>query len=289
MTTKPYEYSKGESVMKKAISLQRFQTPLYLAAFFALPMLLGYPAASHAETAAEIMQKVEDRDEGDNSIAEMEMVLIDKRGNERIRKIKSFTKFKGKDRQRIMFFLHPADVKGTGFLTYDYDDQKVDDDQWLYLPALRKSKRIASSDKDGSFMGSDLTYADMTSRNLGDYEFKLIKEDAVEGKPVWIIESNPNERAIEETGYTKSILFVRKDNYVVIRGKHWVKDGNKEKYLDVKKLEQIDGIWVTTEIHVTTKKGKNTLHKTVLNFSNVKYNQNFPEDIFTIRNLEKGL
>ena len=275
--------------MKPVKHLLRFKTPLYLASMFALSIIFILPSLSYAETAMEIMQKVEDRDEGDNGISEMEMILIDKRGNERIRKIKSFTKYKGEDRHRIMFFLHPADVKGTGFLTYDYDDPKIDDDQWLYLPALRKSKRIASSDKDGSFMGSDLTYADMTSRNLEDYEYKLLKEDSVDGQPVWIIESNPNAKAVEETGYTKSIIFVRKDNYVVIRAKHWVKDGDREKYLNVKKLEQIDGIWVTTELQVTTKKGKNTLHKTVLKFSNVKYNQKFSEDIFTVRNLEKGL
>lgn len=275
--------------MKPVKHLLRFKTPLYLASMFALSIIFILPSLSYAETAMEIMQKVEDRDEGDNGISEMEMILIDKRGNERIRKIKSFTKYKGEDRHRIMFFLHPADVKGTGFLTYDYDDPKIDDDQWLYLPALRKSKRIASSDKDGSFMGSDLTYADMTSRNLEDYEYKLLKEDSVDGQPVWIIESNPNAKAVEETGYTKSIIFVRKDNYVVIRAKHWVKDGDREKYLNVKKLEQIDGIWVSTELQVTTKKGKNTLHKTVLKFSNVKYNQKFSEDIFTVRNLEKGL
>ena len=63
-----------------------------------------------------------------------------------------------------MFFLSPADVKDTGFLTYDYDEEGRDDDQWLYLPALKKTKRIASGDKSGSFMGSDFTYADMTDR-----------------------------------------------------------------------------------------------------------------------------
>ncbi|MEE8483178.1 MAG: outer membrane lipoprotein-sorting protein [Nitrospinota bacterium] len=240
--------------------------------------------------ARSIMEKADARDDGDNGTSEMEMILIDKKGNKRVRRIKSFSKDKGNDEQRITFFLHPADVKDTGFLTYDYDDPEKDDDQWLFLPELRKTKRIASSDKSGSFMGSDFTYYDMTDRDLEDYDFKLLKESEVRGHKVWVIESTPRTNdVIKESGYTKSVAFVRQDNYVVVRAVNWVKKGKKLKYRDVKKLEQIDGIWVGTEIHMTTKKGKTTLHKTILKFSNVKFNQNLSDDFFTVRRLEKGL
>ena len=122
------------------------------------------------------------------------MVLIDKSGHERARKIRSFNKDKGEDKMRIMFFLEPADVKDTGFLTYDYDDAKKDDDQWLYLPALRKTKRIASSDKSGSFMGSDFNYSDMTRKDLDAYDFKILKEEEVRGARSWVIEATPKTR-----------------------------------------------------------------------------------------------
>ena len=105
-----------------------------------------------------IMERVDARDDGDNQTGDMQMVLIDKRGQQRVRRIATFKKDKGEDTLRLMFFLTPADVKDTAFLTYDYDDPDRDDDQWLYLPALRKTKRIATSDKSGSFMGSDLNY-----------------------------------------------------------------------------------------------------------------------------------
>ena len=135
----------------------------------------------------------------------------------------------------MMFFLSPADVKDTGFLTYDYDEADRDDDQWLYLPALKKTKRIASSDKSGSFMGSDFSYADMTERPLEKYEYQIVKEDAeLDGHPVWIIQSTPvDDDEIDETGYTKSIQFVRKDNYVVVQAKIWVKKGKRNKYMKV--------------------------------------------------------
>ena len=262
----------------------------YFCATLLLAAFASAPVAAADLSGREIMQRVDDRDDGDNGSSEMEMALIDKSGHERSRKIRSFNKDKGEDKLRIMFFLEPADVKDTGFLTYDYDDPRKDDDQWLYLPALRKTKRIASSDKSGSFMGSDFNYADMTRKDLDAYDFKILKEEEVRGAKTWVIEAVPKTREeIEETGYTKSVVFVRQDNYVVARAVHWEKEGGRLKYMDATKIEKIDGIWTITENSMTTKQGNETLHKTVLRFSNVKYNQNLAEDMFTVRRLEKGL
>ncbi len=241
-------------------------------------------------TAREIMERVDARDDGDRAIQDLEMILVDKSQSRRVRKIRSFSKDFGEDDHQLMFFLSPADVKDTGFLTYDYDEPGMDDDQWLYLPALKKTKRIAAGDKSGSFMGSDFTYADMSSRNLDEYDYRLMKEGDVNGDPVWQIEAVPRtEDEIEETGYTRSVLFVRRDNDVVVRAVHWVKKGKRLKYLDVKKLELIDGIWVPTETHMTTKKTKQTLHKTIIKVSNVRFNQDLDESQFTLRMLERGL
>ena len=260
----------------------------------ALPVWIGSmsmcsPAGAEELTARQIMDRVDARDDGDNAIRDMEMILIDRHGNQRVRVLRSFSRDEGKDEHSILFFLSPADVKDTGFLTYDYDEPERDDDQWLYLPALNRSKRIASSDKSGSFMGSDFSYADMTDRPLDHYRFTLMKETEVEGRPVWQIEEVPiTEHEKDETGYTKSVVFVRKDNYVVVRGVSWVKKGNRLKYFDVKRLDQIDGIWVETEMHMTTKKGKTTLHKTILLAKNVRFNQNLSKDFFSVRQIEKG-
>ena len=236
-----------------------------------------------------IMQRVDARDDGDNQISTLQMILIDKNEKQRLRELRSFTKDKGDDTQSMLFFLSPPDVKDTGFLTYDYDAAERDDDQWLYLPALKKTKRIASSDKSGSFMGSDFSYADMTDRPLADYDYKLLQEAVVDGHPVWVIESVPNnEKEQDETGYTKSIVFIRKDNDVMIRSKIWVKKGNRNKYFNVEKLEQIDGIWVPTLMTMTSKKSEQTLHKTILRTSDVKFGQKLEFDQFSVRGLETG-
>jgi hypothetical protein len=253
--------------------------------------LLACSATAAAEelTAREIMERVDARDDGDRSVHDLEMVLIDKRGAKRVRKLRAYGRDVGEDDQSIMFFLAPADVEDTGFLTYDYDDPERDDDQWLYLPALSRTKRIASADKSGSFMGSDFSYADMTDRPLDHYRYTLMKETEVDGHPVWQIESVPiTEREKDETGYEKSIAFVRKDNFMVVRSVHWVKKGARLKYFDVKKLEQIDGIWVATEMHMSTRKGEQTLHKTVLFARNVRFGQPLGDDLFSVRQLEKG-
>ena len=261
--------------------------------WFAIALAFFVPSSAttaNPPDARAIMQAVDDRDDGDDGISDLEMTLIDKRGNKRVRKIRSFSKDFGEDDYQLMFFLSPADVKDTGFLTFDYDDDNRDDDQWLYLPALKKTKRIATGDKSGSFMGSDFSYADMTQRPLEYYDYKILEESEVDGAAVWVIEAVPrSEEEIDETGYTKTVHFVRKDNYVVVRAKSWVKKGKRQKYLDVKKLEQIDGIWVPTEMTMTTKKGKATLHRTLLRNNNVRFGQALEEDLFSKRRLEKGL
>ena len=250
-----------------------------------------FPEKVFALNGREIMEKVNARDTGDRSITEMEMILIDKKGNKRVRKLKTFGLEKGKDSLSLMFFLSPADVRNTGFLTFDYDESGKDDDQWLFLPALRKTKRIAAGDKSGSFMGSDLNYSDMTSPDLNLYEYTLMKETKVKGQKVWQIKSVPKTKAeAEKSGYSKSVVFIRQDNYVMIRGVRWVYKKKRNKYLDVRKLEEIDGIWVSTELHVTTKSGKKTLHKTILKQKYVHFNRDeVNEDLFSIRRLEKGL
>jgi hypothetical protein len=261
--------------------------------FAATAFALTLSTVTLAMEPREIMQKVYDRDDGNNAIMDMDMLLIDSKGDTRQRTVKSWKRdagTNGKDTETIMFFIEPADVKNTGFLTYDYDNQDKDDDQWLYLPALKKTKRIASSDKSSSFMGTDFTYADMTKRNVDNYAYKLLKEDTVEGNKVWVIESTPSsDKELEETGYKRTIAFIRQDNYVVIRSVSELEKGGKAKYMEIKELKQVDGIWVGTETAMTTKKGKIIEHQTVLKSRNVQFNQPLENDLFTTRRLEQGL
>ena len=240
------------------------------------------------ENARQIMKRSIELEDGNNRTSDMTMTLVDKHNEKRTRKLKGYSKDKGVDNLSLMVFTAPNDVKGTGFLTIDYKDEAKDDDQWLYLPALRKVKRVAGSDKKGSFMGSDFTYGDMTKRSLSLYNYKILKEKVIAGIKSWIIEVKPvNQDVVNKYGYTKSIVFVRQDNYFIIRAIHWLEKGNKVKYLQVKKLDLIDNVWVAKESTMMTKIGKKIIHKTMLSYENIKFNQSLDESLFSVRQLEK--
>ena len=251
--------------------------------------LLGVASLSMAMDGRDIMEAVNARDDGDNAVMDMEMRLIDRRGKERVRKMRRWSQDRGVDTYSLLFFLSPTDVRNTGFLTYDYDAPGRDDDQWLYLPALKKSKRIANDDKSGRFMGSDFNYSDMTDPDLDDYTFTVMKETKVHGHPAWQIKAVPKSpEVIEETGYKQAVLFVRKDIPMVVRAVRWMEKRGRLRYLDIKRLEQIDGVWTPLETTMTTKQGKKVEHKTIIRYDNVRYDQPLDEQMFTVRRLEKG-
>ena len=274
---------------------QRGNFLLWIGLIVSLSLICSVPGAIADDdpAARAIMARVDARDDGDNQTANMEMILIDRNGDERIRKIATFTKDHGPDTMRLMFFRYPADVRNTAFLTIDYDDSEHDDDQWLYLPALKKTKRIATTDKSGSFMGSDLNYSDMNDRELEDYEYYFYekgREQIFDGVKTWAIWSIPrSKRVVEKTGYKKELVFVRMDNDFIIRSIHWVENSSDLKYMMVNRLEKIEGIWVATDMQITRKSGKKAIHKTILKLDQVQFNQNLDRADFSVRRMEKGI
>lgn len=243
-----------------------------------------------ALTAEDIMAKVDQLAEPATMKANMTMVLIDNKGKQRVRSMTSVSgDFDGADKS-LMFFLQPADVKGTGFLMFYYDDAAVDDDQWMFLPALNKAKRIASSDKTGSFMGSDFSYSDMSKRNLNEWHYKILKEDSVNEVSVWIIESTPvNDKVIEKTGYVRSIAYVRQDNFQVIRGISYLEKKGEVKLMNIAAHDTIGGYWINTEIQMLTQKNGTVVHRTLMKMSDIEVNIELDENEFTLNRLEQGL
>ncbi|MBF0287374.1 MAG: outer membrane lipoprotein-sorting protein [SAR324 cluster bacterium] len=278
--------------------MSAFKLQFSIQYFLLLVLLISFAITSSARgdtlTAQEVMVKVDDRYTGDTAIQDMTMILIDRQERQRVRQTKGFTKEYGEDSKSISFFLSPADVKNTAFLSYEWDDADKEDDSWLYLPALRKVKRIASSDKSGSFMGTDFTYSDIEGVDIDDYDYKFIKEsEMVDGHDTWVIESRPKKKikkdVIKETGYLKSQLWIRKDIFMLVNGKFWVKKGKKIKYLTIPEIEKIDNIWTAKKMQmITTKKGKKE-HSTVLQVNSIQYNKPLDDDMFTTQRMERGL
>jgi hypothetical protein len=264
--------------------------------FGIIALYFGAAPAVFAEDAEarKIMEKVSAVEEGQNGTAQVEMILIDKNKRQRVRKMAAYNKTIEGEKRGVSFFLYPADVKGTAFLQVR-PKGKTESKQWLYMPDLKKTKRILSTGgaQTGSFMGSDFTYADMQGITIDDYTYEFYekqKEIEFNGHKHWVVKAIPKSKeVIDKKGYTEILLFVRQDNYFIVRSKLNLKDGGYVKYMDIKELKQIDGIWVPMETHMTTKIGDKTFHKTILKNTNVKFNQDLSDNLFTIRKLETGL
>ena len=240
----------------------------------------------------QIAKAMEARDEGDHAQATVTLTLIDASGRKRVRKLRQQRiKFAG-GHKTIMFFESPADVRNTGLLSIDYDDGSRDDDQWLYLPSLHKSTRIASVNKSDSFMGTDLTYADMTKTDTSAYEYKLLDGDAkVDGEACWLIEARPKtDKEKRETGYLKTQVWVSKDKLLPVQTKAWVLEGKKLKYMKASEFTKIDGVWIAKRLAVRTVRNNKVESETLMEMANLKFNQpSITDDQFTERRLEQGL
>ena len=257
---------------------------------FAIAIATGMASVlSYGEelSGAQIMQRVDDRDDGDDLTQKIYQKLIDKRGGERERFIVSFRKDYGKDNKGISYFLQPANIRDTALLTYDYDGVEQDDDQWLYLPALKKVRRISASDRGDYFMGTDFTFEDVKQTpELEDYNWRLVGSETVDGHDCWVVEGEPKTDALKkDLGYSKTVNYIRKDIDMAVRIDYWDRKGQELKHFRITALEQIDGIWTATGMVM---ENVQTGHKTEMVFSEQKYNGGLSDGLFSERMLKRG-
>lgn len=266
----------------------------YIALLACVGLLPALPANAKEMTAYQIMKQVDERYNGDTSVADSSMILIDARDRQRVRDLKVYTKDYGDNSKGISFFQSPADIKGTAYLNYDWDAEGKEDDSWLYLPALQKVKRIAAGDKSDPFLGSDFSYADINGLELDWYNYTIINNsDPVDGSDCWVIEVVPKaefkDKSEETTGYEKSQTWIRKDNFMSVRGKIWVKRGNKVKYFSASDIRQIDGVWTAMKLQMITTKNDKRQHASVFQLHDITYNQPLGDELFSTEAMQRGI
>ncbi len=237
----------------------------------------------------EIMTRVNARDEGVQVTRSLKMELIDRRGKTRVRQTVAFRRYFGAEKRTVLFYLSPTNVKGTGFLTYDYPEADRDDDQWLYLPALRKVRRISASDRGDYFLGTDLTYEDIKKESkvaLEDYTFTTMGTEQVDGHLTYVVEGLPvNEKTARELGYGRVLWRIDPDIWMSRRTDMWDVNGNPLKTLRNEVIENIQGIW--TALRITARNHK-TGHATVFTFSDIDYRTPVADSLFEQRALRRG-
>ncbi len=262
----------------------------FIAASLLVALFFQNGTAQNLPSAATIVQKTHDRNDGDWVSQDLTFELIDRRGKKRVNLTRSFRKDYGEEERQSIFYQSPSNVKGTSFLTYDYPENGRDDDQWLYLPALRKTRRISASNKGDYFLGTDLTYEDI---KLGpklsryDYHYTVTGTAEVDGHKTYLIEGIPKtEKLKKELGYGKIQAWVDTDIWMIRKAEYWDVAGNHLKSLEVKDIEKIQGIWTAQNLYLINHK---TRHQTWLRFTNIDYKTIVEDDTFTEEALVNGL
>ena len=167
-------------------------------------------AQTPEEKGLEIAIEADKRDSGFADVSSaLTMTLKNANGDTSIRKMRSKTlEVKGDGDKGLTIFDKPADVKGTAFLSFTHILES--DDQWLYLPALKRVKRISSKNKSGPFMGSEFAFEDLSSREVEKYSYLYVKDETIDGEDAFVIEARPNYKY---SGYTRSLVWISKEKY----------------------------------------------------------------------------
>ena len=241
----------------------------------------------------EVMQKAKDLDRGNTMHAVMGMDLIDKSDNKEARTIEIWgSKYDKKNdlNKAVMIFKKPASVKNTRFLQVENSDR--DDDKWIYLPALKRVRRISSSQGSDSFMGSDFSYDDMSSREVEEDTHQLLKEEKLGEYDCFVVKSTPKKE--DDSQYKYRISWISKEHFLPIKIEMYnKKDGKLQKLLTVKQnIEKVDDIWT---IFKTTMTNLEDNHKTELYIkqgkkgnSFIEYNKKVSSKRFSQRFLKTG-
>ena len=211
-------------------------------------------------------------------------------------KVKTFTWWRKLTADKVHFntltrFHTPAEVRNEGILFLEHEGDQ--NDVQMYLPAFKKVRRVESQQQSGSFMGSELSYADIATPHVDDYKHSLEKETecAIDGgakAQCYLIEGKPATEAVQErTGYSKTVQWIRKDNFMAVKGEYYDKEGVLWKRIDSSEIKEIDPAhhkWMAHQIHVQNAKNNKF---TTLQFSDVKVNSNIPDSTFTVQNLSR--
>lgn len=264
-----------------------------------LPLLLAVGAGSicipHAAradgklSARDIMEKVALTRKLDGSAATIKMTLIDEKGGKRVRVLDAWTKLfdGGKTEKRVFRFQSPADVRGTGFLVFDYEAKA--DDAWIYMPAMRKTRRILSSQTGQKFMGSEFTYGDLNTPALDDYTYTLLKEESAGGESCYVVSAVPKSKdTAKADGYAKRTYWVSKGKLVVLKIDHFAADGKVIKELTASEVKLLDAKKKRYRSLRNEMVNKQNGSRSIFEFTKMTFAPDTKDDLFTPTFIERG-
>ena len=193
---------------------------------------------------------------------------------------------KGIDKKSLSIITGPINERGMKFMQVDYiKDEKVSD-QWMYLPALKKMKRIVSpqdSPRSGSFFGSEISYEDIEKHSVQDFTYQRNKDEVIDDKKAWVIEMTPTEEKSQKSSYAKSKHWIDQISYLALKSEYYSEKGKLVKTFYQKKIQQKKGVWLPLQtIVVSHEKSRMSMMK----LNNVVINEKMDEGIFHQRSLK---
>jgi hypothetical protein len=242
----------------------------------------GAFAQSAAPSAAEIVKSSRDRIKSDTVSTRSQMIIAAKDGSTTERLVDQYSSKSEGANKTVVVFQKPASVANTRFLTIENPGKA--DDRWIFLPALGKVRRIAATEGSGSFMGTDLSYDDVSSadRDPDADAHALLREEALDGKDAWVIESRPKDPDYQ---YSRMLSWIEKSTRIALKIELYDRKGELVKVLDILKSEDKQGRLTPTVTRMTTVKAKTS---TTINVQIVKYDDPIPASVFTTKYLETG-
>ena len=256
--------------------------PLFLMACFSLLSVVTYADTLVYDSGLELATAVSNRPDGDNAFSDGIMALVEKGHKPRIRQLMTFRLDKPNgDTLSMIRFKKPNDIKDTGLLTIDYDSDK-DSDQWIFLPAVKKSRRISSKRKGGRFVGSDIFYEDLRDRRVSDDTHRIVKKEKLNAMDTIVLESIP--KSADNSAYDKRISWIHEKTLLPIRIDFY-QDGESQpvKRTLAQKIEKKQGYWVIMKAITRDLK---TQHETHIQINQILHDQNLPLELFTQQYLE---
>ena len=238
-----------------------------------------------AESGYDIMKKADEVAEPKTSSSTATLTIHSKKGSDRIREVIMKSKDYGDVKKEVIVFTTPKDVAGTAYLMFDYEDESKDSDNWLYLPAMKKTRRIASSgsESEGSFMGTDFTYQDMGDRSLSKYDYKLLGEEDLDGIACYKVECISKAGTEKDPRY---ITYIGKSDYIMRKCEFYDRQNQLHRLLTCSNFTSIKGF---TTAQVMKMENVQTGTWSLIETKNIQYDADDIDDsLFTVAALEKG-
>lgn len=244
------------------------------------PAILLLAWTAWGQTALEIAQRAQQRTRSQSEHYEGMLQVIDAR-RKVTEKRWAFDRIGSHGNSKtILRFTAPAEVKGVALLIVNHPDRASD--QWMWTPALERDRRVALQDRSARFFGTDFSFEDLEERDVSQFDYKLAGEEAVDGAPCWRLESRPKQTRSSQYNYSQ--LWIRKDNYVLVRIDNFRKN-KLARRIDYSDIANIQNIWTPKKLEVT-----DAVHNshTVMRIENLRYNAPLKDTDFTVEALRHG-